>query len=400
MEKVATVVLKNEDARRVIGGHPWIYSGSIHKTIGSPADGDVVNIVDSKERFLGLGFFNSKSKINVRVISREQTPINEEFFVRRITDALQVRKRFMPQATSFRVVNAEGDFLSGLIIDKYEDVLVLQTSSLGMDKRKEIIANALVKVFSPRAILEKNDIAARKFEGLPDSSGILYGSLNGDVNVNINGLTFPISLPGGHKTGLYLDQQINYLKVSRFAKDAEVLDCFSFFGGFALHAAKANAKHIHALEQSPEAVELGKKIAAANGLNDKISWETVNAFDWLKASAQKMIKEQLPPQYDLIILDPPSFTRNRSAIPDALRGYKEIHLRAFKLIKPGGILATFCCSHHVGYNLFYDVILEAASDAHVLLRRIEIYTQAPDHPVIASIPETEYLKGFAFEVIK
>ncbi|MGB9602829.1 MAG: class I SAM-dependent rRNA methyltransferase [Limisphaerales bacterium] len=213
-------------------------------------------------------------------------------------------------------------------------------------------------------------------------------------------MTFPISLPGGHKTGLYLDQQINYLKVSRFAKDAEVLDCFSFFGGFALHAAKANAKHIHALEQSPEAVELGKKIAAANGLNDKISWETVNAFDWLKASAQKMIKEQLPPQYDLIILDPPSFTRNRSAIPDALRGYKEIHLRAFKLIKPGGILATFCCSHHVGYNLFYDVILEAASDAHVLLRRIEIYTQAPDHPVIASIPETEYLKGFAFEVIK
>ncbi|MGC8742866.1 MAG: class I SAM-dependent rRNA methyltransferase [Verrucomicrobiia bacterium] len=400
MEKAATVVLKNEDARRVIGGHPWIYSGSVYKTVGNPADGDVINIEDPKGRFIGLGFFNSKSKINVRVISREQVPIDEEFFIKRIGEALQVRKRFMPYATSFRVVNAEGDFLSGLIIDKYEDVLVLQTSSLGMDKRKEIIANALVKIFSPRAILEKNDVAARKFEGLPDSSGILYGSLNGDINVMMNGLTFPIALPGGHKTGLYLDQQVNYLKVSEFAKDAEVLDCFSFYGGFALHAAKAGAKHIHALEQSPEAVELGKKISAVNGLSDKISWETVNAFDWLKLSSQKMLKEQLPPQYDLIILDPPSFTRNRSAIPDALRGYKEIHLRAFRLLKPGGILATFCCSHHVGYELFYKVILDAASDAHVLLRRIAIYTQAPDHPVIASIPETEYLKGFAFEVLK
>lgn len=400
MEKKATIVLKSEDARRIIAGHPWIYSGSIYKIVGEPADGDVVTIQDNKERFIGLGFFNSKSKINVRVISREQTPIDEEFFVQRISRALEVRKRFMPGATSFRVVNAEGDFLSGLIIDKYEDVLVMQTSSLGMDKRKDLIAKALVRIFSPRAILERNDIAARKFEGLPDSSGVLYGSLNGEVNVRMNGLVLPISLPGGHKTGLYLDQQINYLKVAEFAKGAEVLDCFSFFGGFALHAVKAGAAHVHALEQSPEAVELGKKIAEANGFTDKISWESVNAFDWLKASAQKMVQEKTPPKYDLIILDPPSFTRNRSAIPDALRGYKEIHLRAFKLIKPGGVLATFCCSHHVGLNLFYDVILAAASDAHVLLRRIAIYSQSPDHPVIASIPETEYLKGFAFEVIK
>jgi 23S rRNA (cytosine1962-C5)-methyltransferase len=198
----------------------------------------------------------------------------------------------MNGVTSFRVVNAEGDFLSGLIIDKYEDVLVLQTSSLGMDKRKNIIASALIKIFSPRAILERNDIAARKFEGLGDSNGVLYGSINGEVNVKMNGLTLPITLPGGHKTGLYLDQQINYLKVSEFAKDAKVLDCFSFFGGFSLNAAKAGAKQILSIEQSPDAVELGKKIAAANGFSDKISWENVNAFDWLKAKAQKTVQEK------------------------------------------------------------------------------------------------------------
>ncbi len=400
MEKTATVVLKNEDARRIIGGHPWIYAGAIYKVIGEPVDGEVVNIQDSKERLIGIGFYNSKSKINVRVISYEQVTIDEEFFVKRISKALDVRKRYMNGVTSFRVVNAEGDFLSGLIIDKYEDVLVLQTSSLGMDKRKNIIASALIKIFSPRAILERNDIAARKFEGLGDSNGVLYGSINGEVNVKMNGLTLPITLPGGHKTGLYLDQQINYLKVSEFAKDAKVLDCFSFFGGFSLNAAKAGAKQILSIEQSPDAVELGKKIAAANGFSDKISWENVNAFDWLKAKAQKTVQEKTDPEFDLIILDPPSFTRNRSAVQDALRGYKEIHLRALKLIKHGGILATFCCSHHVTQSLFYNIIIDAALDARVLLRRIAIYTQSPDHPVIASIPETEYLKGFAFEVIR
>lgn len=400
MSTVAKIVLKPKDAERVVSGHPWIYATSIRKIDGQPSDGDVVYIEDGRNRPLGTGFYNSKSKIVVRVIAKEFVDVNEDFFVDRITKALEVRKRHLPNASSYRVVNAEGDFLSGLIIDKYEDVLVLQTSSLGMDRRKDIITKALVRIFSPRAVVERNDISARKFEGLPDSSGVLYGNFNGEVEVKINGFVLPINLYAGHKTGLYLDQQVNYVNVAKFAKNANVLDCFSFFGGFALHAAHAGAVHVHALEQSPEAVELGKKIAAANNLSDKISWEAVNAFDWLKAEANRIVKEKLEPVYDLIILDPPSFTRNRQAVPDALRGYKEIHLRAFKLIKPGGVVATFCCSHHVDLNLFHDVIVAAATDARVLLRRISLYSQAPDHPIIASIPETEYLKGFAFEVIK
>jgi 23S rRNA (cytosine1962-C5)-methyltransferase len=248
--------------------------------------------------------------------------------------------------------------------------------------------------------MERSEVASRKFEGLAEANGLLAGELSGPVTVNLNGLKFETDLVGGHKTGMYLDQQTSYEAVAHFAKDAVVLDCFSFLGGFGLHAARAGAKQVHLLDQSADAVAASLRNAKTNKLEKNISAEAVNVFDWLKAATAVKPHERVIPRYDLIVLDPPSFTRNRASVGDALRGYKEIHLRALKLLKVGGTLATFCCSHHVDANLFQEVILSAAYDARRILRRVTTYTQSPDHPVIPAIPETEYLKGFAFEVVR
>ncbi|HEY3761698.1 MAG TPA: class I SAM-dependent rRNA methyltransferase [Verrucomicrobiae bacterium] len=395
-----TVLLKPGEADRIVAGHPWVYSNEIQRITTQPADGDLVQVKDSRQRLLGTGFFNSKSKIAVRVLSPDRIDANETFFVERVRAALAIRHKHLPAATSFRVVNAESDFLSGLIVDKYEDVLVVQISSLGMDQRKMQIVAALQKIFSPRAILERSDVASRKFEKLTEFNGILVGELTGPVSVNLNGLKFETDLVGGHKTGMYLDQQANYQAVAQFAKGGQVLDCFSFLGGFGLHTARAGAAHVHLLDQSADAIAASQRNAAANGLADKCSFETVNVFDWLKASTAVKPHERVVPRFDTIILDPPSFTRNRASVPDALRGYKEIHLRALKLLKPGGALATFCCSHHVNAELFQDTLLSAAYDTRRVLRRVATYSQSLDHPIIPMIPETEYLKGFAYEVVR
>jgi len=412
METLATVILKPGEADRIVAGHPWIYHGEILRLTAPVADGDLVQIKDHRQRLLGTGFFNARSKINVRVLSAERIAVDQAFFEERIRAALAVRLRHLPGATSFRVVNAESDFLSGLFVDKYEAVLVVQISALGMDQRKAMIVGALQKIFSPRAILERSDAASRKFEGLAEAHGTLFDSHPEDaagepapvptsaVTVSLNGLKFEADLAGGHKTGLYLDQQVNYQAVSHFAAGGQVLDCFSFLGGFGLHAARAGAAQVHLLDQSAEALSAAGRNAVANGLAGKCSMETVNVFDWLKANTAVKPHERVIPRFDLIILDPPSFTRNRASVPDALRGYKEIHLRALKLLKPGGTLATFCCSHHVGAELFLDSVLSAAFDTRHILRRVASYTQSPDHPVIPMIPETEYLKGFAFEKVR
>jgi 23S rRNA (cytosine1962-C5)-methyltransferase len=398
METIPTLLLKPGAADRVLAGHPWIYSGSILRSTTPAADGSLVQIKDHRQRFLGVGFFNSKSKIQVRVLDPERVAIDAAFFENRIRAALAVRQKHLPGAASFRVINAESDFLSGLIVDKYADVLVVQISSLGMDQRKAMIVQALQAVFAPRAILERNEAAFRKFEGLPESNGLLSGSLDGPVRIDLNGLQFEVDVRGGHKTGLYLDQQKNYAAVAALANHGEVLDCFSFSGGFGLHCARAGAAQVHCLDQSAEASAAVQRHAAANGLAAQCSVETVNVFDWLKERTAVRPHEKVIPRFDSIILDPPSFTRTRSTVDDALRGYKEIHLRALKLLKPGGTLATFCCSHHVDAALFQAVILEAAFDARRLLRRVAVFAQSPDHPILPAIPETEYLKGYAFEV--
>ena len=412
METLATVILKPGEADRIVAGHPWIYHGEILRLTAPVVDGDLVQVKDHRQRLLGAGFFNARSKIHVRLLGTDRVAVDEAFFEERIRAALAVRRRHLPGATSFRVVNAESDFLSGLIVDKYEEVLVVQISALGMDRRKDLIVAALRKIFSPRAIIERSDVASRKFEGLAEANGTLFESDSpagagesaaagtSAVTVNLNGLKFAADLAAGHKTGLYLDQQVNYQAVSQFAAGAQVLDCFSFLGGFGLHAARAGAAHVHLLDQSADAIEAARRNAAANGLAEKCSLETINVFDWLKAKTAVKPHERVLPRFDLIILDPPSFTRNRAAVPDALRGYKEIHLRALKLLKPGGTLATFCCSHHVGAELFLDSVLSAAFDTRHILRRVAVYGQSPDHPVIPMIPETEYLKGFAFEKVR
>jgi len=395
-----TVLLRPGTADRVIAGHPWIYAGSVLRLTAPAADGALVQIKDHRQRFLGVGFYNSKSKIQVRVVAPDRVEVNSGFFAERISAALAERQRHLPRASSFRVVNAEGDFLSGLIVDKYGDVLVVQISSLGMDQRKAMIVEALQGLLSPRAIVERSEAAFRKFEGLVESNGLLSGALEGPVQIDMNGLKFDVDILGGHKTGLYLDQQQNYQKVADLMRGGQVLDCFSFLGGFALHCARAGAAHVHGLEQSEEAVAAAGRQAQANGLAAQCSFETANVFDWLKAQTAVRPHEKVIPKFDAIILDPPSFTRTRAAVEDAMRGYKEIHLRALKLLKAGGTLATFCCSHHVDAAMFQAIISEAAFDARRILRRVAVFSQSPDHPILPAVPETEYLKGFAFEVAR
>lgn len=403
METFPTILLKPGEADRIIAGHPWIYQGAILRLTQPADDGALVQVKDHRQRMLGVGFYNSKSKIHVRMLAPERVTVDSAFFQRRFQTALELRRRHMPDATSFRVVNAESDELSGLIVDKYEDVLVLQTSSRGMDDRKQSIVPALTNLLQPRAIVERNDASFRKFEGMDNAQGLLAGDVTSPVPVRMNGLTLEADLKTGHKTGLYLDQQVNYRLVADLVHhipNARVLDAFCFQGAFALHTARAGAAHVLGLDQSPDAIATATRLASANGLADRCHFESVNVFDWLKQQTQTPAHEKLVPRFDAVILDPPSFTRTRSSVGDALRGYKEIHLRALKLLRPGGLLATFCCSHHVDARTFLDVILSAAFDARRVLRRLAIFTQAPDHPVLPSIPETEYLKGFAFELIR
>jgi 23S rRNA (cytosine1962-C5)-methyltransferase len=415
-----TVALRTRDARRVASGHPWVFDSAIAAESPGIEDGAIVRVEESNGRLLGVGPYNGKSRIRVRVLARDAVAIDGAFFERRIRAAQALRDRLMPEASSYRVVNSESDFLSGLVVDRYEDVLVVQLASLGLDRRKAEIVAALERIFSPRAIVERSDGPSRRFEGLEVANGLLSGrwpdrgddspgaradgaapdaSERARLDVRLAGLRFEVDLEAGHKTGLYLDQQQNHAAVARLpAKGARVLDCFSFLGGFGLHAAAAGASRVLMLDQSKEAVAASLRNAAANGLEGRCEAEVANVFDWLKEKSRAEASADAKP-WDLIVLDPPSFTRHRGAVADALRGYKEIHLRALRLLGPGGVLATFCCSHHVSASSFQDVIQAAAADARVVLRRIASYGQSPDHPVIPAIPETEYLKGFAFELV-
>jgi 23S rRNA (cytosine1962-C5)-methyltransferase len=399
-----TVALRARDARRVAAGHPWVFDSAIAEETPDIEDGAIVRVEEGSGRLLGVGPYNGKSRIRVRVLARDAVAIDGAFFERRIRAAQALRDRLMPEATSYRVVNSESDFLSGLVVDRYEDVLVVQLASLGLDRRKAEIVAALEKIFAPRAILERSDGPSRRFEGLEVSNGLLAGRWPSDaagstrLEIRLAGLRIEVDLEAGHKTGLYLDQQQNHAAVARFAKGARVLDCFSFLGGFGLHAAKAGAARVLMLDQSKEAVAASLRNAASNGVAERCEAEVANVFDWLKEKSRAEAGSG-PKPWDVIVLDPPSFTRHRGAVNDALRGYKEIHLRALRLLGPGGVLATFCCSHHVSTSAFQEVIQAAAADARVVLRRIAAYGPSPDHPVIPAIPETEYLKGFAFELV-
>ncbi len=375
---------------RIYHGHDWIYSSEVQKTFGTPKDGDVVSLKDGNDRTLGSAIYNSKSQIVARRISRQKQDLDLDFFERRIRQAADYRLRRGIDPRLCRVVWSESDAIPGLIVDRYGDHLVLQTLTLAMDQRKELIVEALRRVLEPRSIVERNDSPIRKAEGLELVGGMLFGDAPAPFTIEIDGISFEIDLVHGQKTGFYLDQAASYREVARFAKGRKVLDCFSNQGAFALACAKAGAEKVTAVEISGDCVDLIKANAARNGLT--VETHAANVFDTLKDM------ERREARFDLIILDPPSFTKSKSTLNDALRGYKEIHLRALKLLAPDGLLATFCCSHHVTSEIFKEVVNEAAVDAKKTLRQLAIYSQGADHPIITTLPETEYLKGFLFEL--
>ncbi|MDB4673203.1 class I SAM-dependent rRNA methyltransferase [Verrucomicrobiales bacterium] len=377
---------------RIFHGHDWVYSSEVKKAFGNPEPGTVVTLKDFKDRPLGSAIYNPESQIVARRISRRVQKLDLDLFSRRITRAQEYRESLgFSKEQPYRVVWSESDGLPGVVIDRYGDSAVLQTLTLAMDHQKQVIAQAATNVLGVTSVIERNDNGIRKAEGMEEAVGMLSGEAPGEVEVDDGtGIRFKVDLLGGQKTGLYLDQFGSYDAVAKHAKGRRVLDCFTNQGGFALHCARAGAASVEAVDISETAISATRENAALNSLAVETSVE--NVFGYLKALIAQEKK------YDLIVLDPPSFTKAKSKINEAMRGYKEIHLRALKLLTPGGLMATFCCSHHVGWREFRNSVLSASVDAKKTLRQREIYTQRSDHPINATIPETEYLKGYLFEV--
>lgn len=396
--ELPNVILNNINLERVIAGHPWIYASQILKISPNVEAGQVVCVRDPKRRFIGIGLYNPNSQIRVRLISRVREKIDKKFFIKRFQKALFYRQRYLSNVEAFRWINSEGDYLSGLVIDVYKRACVIQTTALGMEVRKSDIVEAVCAIMNPEVIIERNDFHAREFEGLEQRKQLLYGELPSSVQINVNGVKLYVDIWNGHKTGWYLDQQQNCKIVAGLAsmfKRPKVLDVFSYIGGFGLQAAVHAGAQVDFVEQSKAAIELGRKIAEINDVSNQCTFIEANAFDWLKEKSSLSIGSR--PQYDIIILDPPSFTRNKEAVDRAMKGYKEIHIRAFKMLKQGGLLITFSCSHHINRELFLSAIVGAAADTNTLLRQIMVLGQSPDHAIMPMVPETEYLKGFIFE---
>ncbi len=385
---MATIIVRPR--ARVFHGHDWVHDNEVLKVTGKPEDGAVVGLKDQRDRFLGSAIYNSRSKIPARRFSRQRQDLDPDFFRRRITMASEYRDKLGLDPRARREVWSESDGLPGLVLDRYGDCAVLQTLTLAMDQRKELIADAIEEILQPVCLIERNDAPVRQAEGLELQVGILRGQAPAPFEVTLGGVNFGIDLPGGQKTGLYLDQGANYAHVAQQARGKRVLDCFSNQGGFALACALGGASEVTALDISGEACAA----IEANGNRNHVRLNILetNVFDWLKAAVAR------GDRYDLIILDPPSFTRDRARLNDALRGYKEIHLRAAQLLDNGGLLATFCCSHHVSDTVFLDVIRDAMIDAKKTARLRATYTQRADHPVVLGLPESSYLKGHLLEM--
>ncbi len=373
---------------RIFHGHEWVYATEIKKSFGDPQPGDVVTLKDFRDRPLGSAIYNPQSQIVARRFSRRRQDLDLDFFTRRIRQAMEYRQRSGIDERLCRIFWSESDGIPGLIVDRYGEHFSVQTLTLAMDLRKELIRDAIVTIFSPKSIVLRNDSPFRKAEGMEPGIEMLYGENAGSFIVRSNELDFEIDLFDGQKTGLYLDQLQSHAEVAKLAKGKRVLDCFTNQGGFALACAKAGATHVTAVDVSASACEAARHNAKLNGVEIEVLEH--NVFDFLKHAK---------PEYDLIILDPPSFTRNKKTLMDAMRGYKEIHLRSLKLLDKGGLLSTFCCSHHASRELFLENLADASVDAKKSLRLIGEHSQRADHPVLITIPETGYLKGFTVEVI-
>ena len=385
------IILRKNEEHRILAGHQWVFSNEVKIIHGNPEAGDVVDLLRYDEKFLGVGFYNPHSLIAFRLLSREQEPVTFEFFEQRITRALQLRKRLYPDAESFRLVHGEADFLPGLVIDKYNEYLSLQTLSVGMDRRLSLLCDVLESMFHPKAIIERNESPLRALEQLPLKKDVVRGTI-GQTIISENGVKFKVALLDGQKTGFFLDQRENRLAVQRYVKNASVLDCFCNEGGFALYAALGGAARVHALDSSETAIANAKVNATINEVQ-QVQFENADVFDRLP----KLFEEG--ERFDVVILDPPSFSRNKKTVATALKGYKEINAGALKLINPGGILVTASCSHHVTAESFIESIEAGARIAHRSLQMLEWRGAASDHPTLPAMPETAYLKFGVFAVL-
>ena len=383
---------------RILHGHDWVFSSEVLKVFGNPADGDVISLKDGKDHLIGSALYNSKSQIVARRFSRRRQDLDLDFFKRRITQAAEYRARRGIDPQLCRVVWSESDGLPGVVIDRYGEHFVLQTLTLAMDMRKKLIAHAVIDLFGAKNIIERNDAPIRRAEGLELRSGVLEGpALPGPILIEINGtsrrtsLQLEVDLLHGQKTGFYLDQRENYEIVAQNAQGRRVLDCFTNQAAFALACAYAGANAVTGVEANSESIGVAQKNAQRNHLQVELKEQDV--FQFLREAGKAEA------QYDLIVLDPPSFTKTKGGLGDAMRGYHELHVRAFKLLSRDGVLATFSCSHHVTENAFAQMIANALVDARRSARRLRRFEQALDHPVLPTLPETEYFKGVLLEMM-
>ncbi|MEE9234774.1 MAG: class I SAM-dependent rRNA methyltransferase [Candidatus Acidoferrales bacterium] len=376
------VTLTPHGAKRILSGHYWIYRSDIRAT-EDVQPGDTVRLRDERARFLGKAWFSSRSQIALRLITRQDVPIDDDYFREQMETAVRFRERVVENSTAYRLIYGEADGLPSLVVDRYGQSLVLQTLSQATERRKADIVRLLQERFSPQAIVERNDPKVRLLEGLEQIAGVLAGRCEGEVQADENGLRFSYDLLRGQKTGGFLDQRENRLAAAKYAR-GDVLDCFCYAGGFALTAARL-VRSVEGLDLSPQAVAAAQNNARLNSTSN-VTFREANVFDVLKQYAQD------GRQFDTVILDPPAFAKNRASLPAAQRGYKEINLRALKLLRPGGILVTCSCSHHIPESLLLEILAQAALDAHRTVVVLERRTQARDHPILLTLPETHYLK--------
>ena len=386
---MTTVRVNRKAAERAASGHPWIFSSDVTDR-GNAAPGDAVKVLDPRGQFLGVAHYSSTSRITLRLLSRQVESIDRDFFLKRLRAAIQHRERVVESTDAYRLVSSEGDLLPGLIVDRYGPYLVMQTLDQGMDRARDVIADCLRELLTPAGILLRNDARVRQLEGLPQEVMTHFGEIPERVHINMNGLQLEADLLRGQKTGIYLDQRENYLAAARWAR-GRALDCFTSTGGFALHAA-AKAESIDAVDSSDPALTIAAANARANDITN-IAFRQADVFEYLGGAVAA------GRHYSLVVLDPPAFAKSRRAVDDAARGYKEINLRALRLLESGGVLVSCSCSHHVSEAALHEVIAEAALDAGKTLRVLERRTQAADHPILLTVPETLYLKCLIAQVL-
>lgn len=393
MENLPIVHVVNGRQKKLLQGHPWVYGNEIERVEGEIEDGGLVTVVDFRGRYMGTGFYNSKSLITVRLLTHRQEEITDELIASRVKAACDYRRFVMnrPGTDSCRLIYGEADRLPGVIADRFGGVIVLQVLALGMERFTQTIADALLACEKPDCLLLQNDDAIRRKEGMECFTRVLYGTLPEENIICENGVKLAVDVLGGQKTGYFLDQKDNHLFVRQFCKDARVLDCFSYIGAFALNAAAAEAKEVTAVDISEAAVQLIEKNAALNGAD--ITAVCANCFDFLRAQVKAGEK------YDVVVLDPPAFTKAHANMASACRGYKEIALSAMRLLPAGGVLATHSCSYHMPEEVFVNTVLSAAQDLHRQVRVITLRRQDIDHPVLAGYPESHYLKSLWLQML-